>query len=126
MRNIQRYFLNIRTFLTRLSKIPVVMFLALMFLCFPLTAYAENAAGAATFKAKCAMCHGADGAGKTPMGAKLNIPDLLSPEVQKKPDSALVEIVAKGKNKMPEFASKLTPEQITQLKDYIRELGKKH
>ncbi len=125
MRNIQRYFLNIRTFLTRLSGVPVVIFLPLMLLCFPLTAHADDAAGAATFKAKCAMCHGADGAGKTPMGAKLNIPDLLSPEVQKKPDTALIEIIAKGKNKMPEFASKLTPDQITQLKDYIREIGKK-
>jgi mono/diheme cytochrome c family protein len=96
-----------------------------MSLCFPLTAYADDAAGAATFKAKCAMCHGADGAGKTPMGAKLSIPNLVSPEVQKKPDTSLVESIAKGKNKMPEFGSKLTADQITQVKDYIREIAKK-
>ena len=47
--------------------------------------------GAATFKAKCAMCHGADGQGKTPMGAKLSIPSLSAPEVQKQTDAALVE-----------------------------------
>jgi mono/diheme cytochrome c family protein len=96
-----------------------------MVLCFAMTAYADGSAGAATFKARCAMCHGADGAGKTPMGTKLNIPDLGSSEVQKKPDAALVEVIAKGKNKMPEFGSKLSPDQIAQVKDYIREIMKK-
>jgi len=103
-----------------------IIILALMLLCFSLTAYADDSAGAATFKAKCVMCHGVDGAGKTPMGAKLNISNLVSPEVQKKPDASLVETIAKGKNKMPEFGSKLSPAQITQVKDYIREIAKKH
>jgi cytochrome c6 len=91
-----------------------------------LPARAEDATGASTFKAKCAMCHGADAAGKTPMGAKLNIPNLAAPEIQKKSDAELVEAISKGKNKMPGFASKLTAAQITQLKVYIREVGKKH
>jgi mono/diheme cytochrome c family protein len=91
-----------------------------------LPARADDAAGAATFKAKCAMCHGADAAGKTPMGVKFNIPNLAAPEIQKKSDAELVEAISKGKNKMPGFASKLTAAQITQLKDYIREVGKKH
>jgi mono/diheme cytochrome c family protein len=43
--------------------------------------------GESLFKGKCAMCHGADGAGKTMMGEKLKIPDLHSFDVQKKPDS---------------------------------------
>jgi mono/diheme cytochrome c family protein len=43
-------------------------------------AYAQGPA-AELFKAKCAMCHGPDAAGKTPMGAKFNIPRLaLHPE----------------------------------------------
>lgn len=99
---------------------------AIVLICLATPAYADDPAGAATFKAKCAMCHAADGTGKTPMGAKLNIPSLVSPEVQKKPDAALVESIAKGKNKMPEFGSKLSADQITQLKDYIREIAKKH
>lgn len=70
-----------RSFLIKVSGVAIIV-VALMSLCFPLTAYADDAAGAATFKAKCAMCHGADGAGKTPMGAKLSIPNLVSPEVQ--------------------------------------------
>lgn len=90
-----------------------------------LLAQAQSADGAATFKAKCAMCHGPDGAGKTPMGAKLNIPSLAAPEAQKKSDAALTEIIGKGKNKMPEFGSKLSAAQIAQLKDFIRGLAKK-
>ena len=81
-------------------------------------------AGAATFKAMCAMCHGADGAGKTPMGAKLSIANLASPELQKKTDAALIESISKGKNKMPEFGSKLSAAEITQVKNFIRALGK--
>ena len=113
-----------RSLITNISK--AVTIAAGLILFFQPAASADTAAGAATFKAKCAMCHGADGAGKTAMGAKFNIPDLTSAEVQKKPDNSLVESIAKGKNKMPEFGSKLSAQQITQLKDYIREIGKKH
>jgi cytochrome c6 len=80
----------------------------------------------ATYKAKCAMCHGADGKGDSPMGKKLNIRDLGSPEVQKQTDAELTTIVTKGKGKMTPFEGKLTAEQIGQLVAYIRELGKKN
>src|SRR5258705_4449930 len=56
---------------------------------------------AATYKAKCAMCHGADGKGDTPAGKKMGAHDFASPEVQKLSDAELVTIIAKGKNKMP-------------------------
>jgi mono/diheme cytochrome c family protein len=79
----------------------------------------------ATYKAKCAMCHGAEGKGDSPMGKKLNIRDLGSPEVQKQTDAELTTIVTKGKGKMMPFEGKLTADQIGQLVAYIRELGKK-
>jgi cytochrome c6 len=78
----------------------------------------------ALFKAKCAMCHGADAAGKTPMGAKLNIPDLRAPEVQKKSVADTTGIITKGKNKMPAYEGKLTADQISQLSKYIHGLKK--
>jgi len=81
--------------------------------------------GPTLYKTKCAMCHGADGKGETPMGKKLKIRDLGSPEVQKQTDAELTTIVSKGKGKMPPFASKLTAEQIGQVLAHIRELGKK-
>ncbi|MBI3476396.1 MAG: cytochrome c [Acidobacteria bacterium] len=81
--------------------------------------------GAGLFKAKCAMCHGPDGAGKTPMGQKLNIHDLNSPEVQKQSDAELSQAIAQGKGKMPAFSKTLSADQIKLLVASIRELGKK-
>jgi mono/diheme cytochrome c family protein len=81
--------------------------------------------GPTLYKTKCAMCHGADGKGETPMGKKLNIRDLGSPEVQKQTDAELTTIISKGKGKMPPFEGKLTAEQIGQVVAQIRELGKK-
>jgi cytochrome c6 len=81
--------------------------------------------GPTLYKTKCAMCHGADGKGETPMGKKLNVRDLSSPEVQKQTDAELTTIISKGKGKMPPFEGKLTAEQIGQVVAQIRELGKK-
>jgi mono/diheme cytochrome c family protein len=82
--------------------------------------------GAALFKAKCAACHGPDGAATTTMGKMLKIRDLGSVDVQKQTDAELNQIITKGKNKMPAFDGKLKKEEIEQLVAYIRELGKKH
>jgi mono/diheme cytochrome c family protein len=81
--------------------------------------------GVALFKAKCAMCHGPDGAGKTPMGQKLSIHDLHSPEVQKQSDAELSQAIAQGKGKMPAFSKTLSADQIKLLVASIRELVKK-
>jgi mono/diheme cytochrome c family protein len=82
--------------------------------------------GESLYKAKCALCHGPDGAGKTPMGQALKIPDLHSDDVQKLSDAELTEIIAKGKNKMPAYEAKLSKEQITKLVGFVRDLAKKH
>jgi cytochrome c6 len=81
--------------------------------------------GAALYKTKCAMCHGPDGAGKTPVGQKLKVRDLRSPEVQKQSDSDLAHVIGQGKDKMPAFGKTLNDEQIKLLVAQIRELGKK-
>lgn len=82
-------------------------------------------AGAATFAAKCASCHGKDASGSTPMGKKMGLRDLGSADVQKQTDKQLSDIMAKGKNKMPAFGQKLTAPQINDLVMYIRTLAKK-
>jgi mono/diheme cytochrome c family protein len=91
------------------------------------SAQAQTAAndGAALYKAKCAMCHGPDGAGKTPVGQKFNVRDLQSPEVQKQADSDLAQVIKQGKGKMPVFGKTLSDDQIKSLVAQIRELGKK-
>jgi mono/diheme cytochrome c family protein len=81
--------------------------------------------GATLYKSKCAMCHGPDGKGETPMGKKLTVRDLGSPDVQKQTDAELTTIITKGKGKMTPYEGKLTGEQIGQLVAYIRDLGKK-
>jgi mono/diheme cytochrome c family protein len=80
--------------------------------------------GADTFKAKCAACHGASGAGDTGMGKTLKLRDLGSAEVQAQSDEELTTIVTKGKGKMPAYDGKLTKEQITEVVKYIRTLKK--
>ena len=80
--------------------------------------------GADTFKAKCAMCHGATGAGDTAMGKNLMLRDLGSADVQNQSDEELTTIVTKGKGKMPAYDGKLTAEQIGEVIKYVRTLKK--
>jgi cytochrome c6 len=99
--------------------------LALSLSLLSLPAAAQDAA-AATYKAKCAMCHGADGKGDTPAGKKMGAHDFASDEVQKQSDTDLGQMISKGKNKMPGYESKLKPEEIKDLVSYVRKLGKSH
>ena len=80
---------------------------------------ADVAAGEATFKVKCAGCHGADGKGKEVMKTR----DLGSADVQKQSDAELSGIITAGKGKMPAYKT-LTPEQVKDLVAYIRSLKK--
>jgi len=87
---------------------------------------AQAQAAADLYKTKCQACHGPDGTGNTTMGKKLGARDFHSPEVQKMTDAQLIEIITKGKEKMPAYgAGKLTADQIKGLASYVRELGKK-
>jgi len=88
----------------------------------PLAAAGE---GAATFKAKCAVCHGPDGAGQTTMGKTLKVSDLSSAAVQKQSDSDLTATITNGKNKMPAFGKSLSGAQIKDVVGYLREIAKK-
>ena len=91
----------------------------------PAHSQSNPADGTALFKAKCAMCHGPDGSGQTPMGRKLNVRDLRSAEVQKQSDADLTQLIGRGKGKMPAFGKSLSEDQIKSLVAHIRELGKK-
>ncbi|HEX7832925.1 MAG TPA: cytochrome c [Thermoanaerobaculia bacterium] len=80
---------------------------------------------AATYKAKCAMCHGADGKGDTTMGKKMNLRDLGSAEVQKQTDKQLYDWTAVGKGKMPAYKDKLTDAEIKALVTHMRTFAAK-
>jgi len=109
-------------FLMRFGGTALLM-LALILLAVP----PVHAAGdpAALYKSKCAMCHGADGKGQTPMAKSMGVPDLTAPETQNKTDAQLTELTAKGKGKMPGYEKSLSADDIKGLVDYIRELAKK-
>jgi cytochrome c6 len=102
------------------ARIPIVLLLI-----FSLAgiASAENP-GKAIFTSKCALCHGADGTGKTSIGKTLKIPDFHSPDIKKLSEADLKTAITNGKNKMPPFKDKLTDAQIDQVISYVRELGK--
>ena len=80
--------------------------------------------GPAIYKAKCAMCHGPDGAGQTTMGKNLKLRDLRSADVQKQTDAALTKVITDGKGKMPAYKGKLTPADIESVVAFIRTLKK--
>ena len=81
--------------------------------------------GAATYKAKCIACHGADGSGNTTTGKTLKVRDLRSAEVQKQSDDQLFNIVAKGKEKMPGYEKTLGADKCKELVAYVRHLAGK-
>jgi cytochrome c6 len=80
-------------------------------------AVAQDAA--ATYKAKCAVCHGPDG-----KGGKMGTRDFASPEVKAESDAQLTDIITKGKGKMPPYGAKLKDTEIKDLIAYIRTLAK--
>ena len=97
------------------SSIRVVATLtAMAVMSFPLPAHAQD--GSATYKAKCAMCHGAD-------GSKITAHDLTGAAAQGMSDADLAAVITNGKGKMPASKS-LKPDQVTALVAYVRTLKK--
>jgi cytochrome c6 len=80
--------------------------------------------GDATYKAKCAACHGPDGKGETSVGKANKVRDLGSADVQKQSDDEIAGIIGTGKGKMPAYGKSLKPDQIKDLVAYIRTLKK--
>lgn len=78
------------------------------------------AAGADDYKAKCAMCHGADGAGA--MAKKMGSKDLNSAEVKAMSEADIAKIISDGKGKMPAFKGKLSDDQIKGVAAYVKTL----
>src|ERR1700741_4724474 len=106
---------------------PVLVALAMLM---PATIATVDAAPAdeaeeTTFKSSCAMCHGADGSGNTPVGKSMQIPDLHSAQVQSQSDAQLAGAISDGKNNMPPFKGSLSPDQIHDLVTHVRQLAQK-
>ena|SRR5271166_4274649 len=83
-----------------------------------------QASGAATYKAKCAMCHGADGLATSTMAKSMKVLSFKAPEMVKASDAQFFASTKNGKNKMPAYNGKLTDAQIKDVVAYIRMLQK--
>lgn len=81
--------------------------------------------GEKVYKAKCAGCHGPDGAGATAAGKAMKARDFCSDDVKKESDADWSDIISKGKNKMPSFTGKISDADIKDVVAYIRSLCKK-
>lgn len=69
----------------------------------------------------CARCHGADGAGQTELGQKLDVPDLTI-SGRRMSVGKIARIVANGEDEMPAFGKKLSKKQIASISSYVRKL----
>jgi mono/diheme cytochrome c family protein len=109
------------------GKMIAAMSLLVLLGAFVLTPRSAGAAedGAAVYKAKCAVCHGANGEGKPAMKA----PSLVSDEAKKLSDADLTDMIANGgkeKKAAHAFSKKgVSDDQVKALVAYIRELQKK-
>ena len=105
-------------------KKPIALIALCILIAAPSAMAGGGSDGAALYKSKCAMCHGPDGAGQTPMGKNMKLRDLRSAEVQKQTDADLAKWIADGKGKMPAYKAKLSTEEIEALVAFIRTLKK--
>ncbi len=80
--------------------------------------------GADTYKARCTMCHAADGGGNTPAGKATHTPPFSSPEMLKMSDADFIADTKNGKGKMPAYSGKLSDLEIKNVIAYIRTLQK--
>ena len=106
--------------MTRVIKIAAVLLLAAGFV---MPAFAQSS-GAEIYKAKCAMCHGADGLAATPMAKSMKVVSFKDPTMVNAPDAQFIANTANGKGKMPAYTGKLTDAQIKDVVLYIRTLQK--
>jgi mono/diheme cytochrome c family protein len=75
-----------------------------------------QSSGEATYKAKCASCHGAAG---TP-----GIKPASDPAVKAKTEAQMIDTTKKGEGKMPAYAAKLSDAEIKGAVDYFRTFAK--
>lgn len=102
---------------TKLVMLVTIIAVALFILAPNVSWAAED--GATIYKAKCAVCHGAEATGKP--AAK--IPSLISDQAKKLSDEDISKAITE-KPKHAAVAKSLTPDQVKALLSHIRSLQK--
>src|SRR3989338_5191412 len=106
----------------RIRNVLAITWLGLL----PLPALSYAAETAKTLYAnRCQGCHGPDGKGVQTMAKalKTEIPDLTSKITAKKSDADLLEVVSKGKGKMPPTGG-LSDKELKEIVSHVRSLSK--
>jgi mono/diheme cytochrome c family protein len=102
--------------MTKIAALVLTIAVAL-FILIPSLSWAED--GAALYKAKCAMCHGPDAAGKPAMKA----PSLIGPEAKAKSDADLTKAITETA-KHPAPVKGLSADDAKSIVTYLRTLQK--
>ena len=98
-------------------KKSLVLVLVLLVAALTVPAFADATPdGAAIYKSKCAMCHGASGEGKAAMKT-VQFPKTLA-------EADIVKTLENGKNKMPSFKGKLSADEMAQVAKFVKSLEK--
>lgn len=74
----------------------------------------ETTPGKELYEKKCVVCHGADGARGRMKAADLKTSQLDS--------TTVFEIIAEGKNRMPDYKKRFSPDEIAQITSYVMDL----
>lgn len=82
-------------------------------------ARAEDAAE--LFAKKCAVCHGKDGKGNTPMAKRLGAKDLTAVKLS---EAEIAKVIAEGKGKMTPFRGKMSDAEIDAVAKYVKNVLK--
>jgi mono/diheme cytochrome c family protein len=120
----QRRLLSIGAFKMKNMTMPIAVVAGVLASTLFLPSSARAQSASATYKAKCAGCHGSDGKASTGAGKALGAHDFGSEEVAKMSDADLIKTVTAGKDKMPAYGKSLKETDIKDLVAYVRELGK--
>jgi mono/diheme cytochrome c family protein len=89
---------------------------------------ASLASGKKIYSTDCLMCHGKEGGGDGDLAVdmKLTLKDFRDAATLKDvSDKEMYELIDKGKGKMMGEEGRLKPEQISDVANYVRSLGKK-
>ena len=78
----------------------------------------------ATYRQKCAACHGPDGKAHTAAGKNMGVKSFGDSAVAKMTDAELSAAIDKGKGKMPPYGKSMSADDIKSMVAYIRTLGK--
>jgi mono/diheme cytochrome c family protein len=81
-----------------------------------------QAAGEATYKAKCASCHGSTGTPNPGIAKSMGVKAASDPDMKKLSVDDEIAAVTNGKGKMPAFKSKLSDAEIKDSVNYYRSL----